>query len=402
MRFLTACLYAALSLSVLTYSAASTAAVDGKTKQAQTSSQKAKKPAPAKAKQAAAKPQAPQAQTKTAKSAKTAKAAPAAPAVKPRKITKAQRAATNRRFKAAYVIKNGKRVAAVPQAPVRASRYSLYRPAGSQRLETLRLRALERGTDLEHDPLGLATGAVLAYDVESNKVLYEKNADTPMAIASITKLMTALVIVESKVSLDETFLVTKDDVVASSARSKLRPGMKISRRTALHLALMSSDNRAASFLARTYPGGARVFIRDMNAKAVLLGMTDSVFYDSIGLNNGNMSSAMDLSHLIASAAEYRLIREFSTTPEAAVPVGKRTVVSRTTNRFLLDPDWDIDLQKTGLTTAAGYCLVMQTNIAGRHVAMIFLDAPNKSARNSDVEKLRDWLMSPGSFQTASR
>lgn len=312
-----------------------------------------------------------------------------------RRISKAK--ATKQRFKLAYVYKNGKRVAVRVPAK-KTSRYAVYRP--SVRNKILQNRATARLAEGDKDPLSLSTGAVLAYDLDSDKVLYEKNADEPMAIASITKLMTALVIVESRVNLDQKFTVTRDDIVASSARSKLRPGAKISRRQALHLALMSSDNRAAHFLARTFPSGKAGFIREMNAKAVQLGMTDSVFYDSIGLHNGNQSSAMDLSHLIASAGEYRLIRELSTTPEAEFTIGKRVYASRNTNRFVRDPDWDVDLQKTGLTTAAGYCMVMKTNISGRNIAMIFLDAPNKSARNQDIEKLKDWLSQPGVFQTA--
>lgn len=251
------------------------------------------------------------------------------------------------------------------------------------------------------DPLALSTTAVLAYDMENDQILYEKNADAPLPIASITKLMTALVIVESGVDLDQKFAVTSEDFVKSSARSKLRKGMVISRKQALHLALMSSDNRAAHFLARTFPGGKAKFISEMNAKAVLLAMDDSVFYDSIGLNNGNKCSALDLSHLIAAAAEHNVIRDLSTTPEASFSVGKRYLVSRTTNSFVANDNWDIELQKTGLTTAAGYCMVMQTNISGRPIAMIFLDAPNKAARNHDIQKLYDWLTNDKTLETAS-
>lgn len=306
---------------------------------------------------------------------------------------------SKQKYKITYVKRNGKRVAI--KTPI-YKKYSVYRPASVRRLNVLRARAAERGLDPVKDPLALATGAVLAYDIESNKVLYGKNAEEPMPIASITKLMTALVIVESKVNLDRKFKVTREDCVSSTARSKLRPGMFITRRTALHLALMSSDNRAAQFLARTYPGGRKTFVKDMNTKAVLLGMSDSEFYDPTGLHNGNKSSAMDLSRLVASASEYRIIRDYSTSAQASLPVGNRRLVSRTTNRFVVDPDWDVNLQKTGLTTAAGYCMVMQTNIMGRPVAMIFLDAPDKAARNSDIEKLREWLSTSGIFQTASR
>lgn len=251
-----------------------------------------------------------------------------------------------------------------------------------------------------NDPLGLATTAVLAYDLNTNEVLYEKNADQPLPIASITKLMTAVVIVESKVNLNEKFVLTREDFVESSARSKLRAGMTLSRKQALHLALMSSDNRAAHFLARTYPGGTATFIRDMNTKAALLGMSDTVFYDSIGLDNGNRSSAIDLSHLIASASEYEIIRELSTTPEASFSLGKRYLISANTNALVRDDSWDVELQKTGLTTAAGYCMVMQTNISGKSVAMILLDSPNKAARNHDARKLRQFLEEPGLLTTA--
>ena len=233
--------------------------------------------------------------------------------------------------------------------------------------------------------------SALLMEVSTGKVLYEKNADQPLPIASITKLMTALVIVESGVNLDDKFTVTREDFVPSSAHSKLRMGMEISRRQALHLALMSSDNRAAHFLARTYPTGKAQFIKEMNIKAALLGMKDSVFYDSIGLNNDNRSSAVDLSYLITGASEYALIRELSTTPEASFRIGKREVISSTTNRLIKDEDWDIELQKTGLTTAAGYCMVMQAHVDGKNVAFIFLDSPNKYARANDAEKLRSYL-----------
>ncbi len=249
------------------------------------------------------------------------------------------------------------------------------------------------------DPLGLATTAVLAYDMDSNNVLYEKNADERLPIASITKLMTALVIVESGVSLDQKFKVTREDFVRSSARSKLRNGMYLSRKQALHLALMSSDNRAAHFLGRTYPGGYAKFIRDMNTKAAMIGMFDSVFYDSIGLNNENKSSALDLARLLASAAEYDIIKDLSTTTSAQFSVGRRSVTSRTTNSFVANDNWDVSLQKTGLTTAAGYCMAMQTEIGGKNVAIIFLDSPNKKARNQDAEKLKNWLT--GQYVTAS-
>ena len=283
-----------------------------------------------------------------------------------------------------YLLPSRKFASSKNYRPRKAIDWATYRSRGPSYAQLIGLKG-------SSDPLGLSSTAVLAYDMDTNQVLYEKNADQPLPIASITKLMTALVIVESGVNLDDKFTVTREDFVPSSAHSKLRMGMEISRRQALHLALMSSDNRAAHFLARTYPTGKAQFIKEMNIKAALLGMKDSVFYDSIGLNNDNRSSAVDLSYLITGASEYALIRELSTTPEASFRIGKREVISSTTNRLIKDEDWDIELQKTGLTTAAGYCMVMQAHVDGKNVAFIFLDSPNKYARANDAEKLRSYL-----------
>ena len=236
--------------------------------------------------------------------------------------------------------------------PRKAIDWATYRSRGPSYAQLIGLKG-------SSDPLGLSSTAVLAYDMDTNQVLYEKNADQPLPIASITKLMTALVIVESGVNLDDKFTVTREDFVPSSAR--------------------------------TYPTGKAQFIKEMNIKAALLGMKDSVFYDSIGLNNDNRSSAVDLSYLITGASEYALIRELSTTPEASFRIGKREVISSTTNRLIKEEDWDIELQKTGLTTAAGYCMVMQAHVDGKNVAFIFLDSPNKYARANDAEKLRSYL-----------
>lgn len=313
-----------------------------------------------------------------------------------KKTVKAKKAAAKKTVrKRAVVAASNKSVRKTAGKTTTSRKFAASKKVARKRYAVRKVRgpsyAQLQGLRGSSDPLGLQTTAVLAYDMDSNEVLYEKNADERLPIASITKLMTALVIVESGVSLDEKFKVTKEDFVRSSARSKLRNGMYLSRKQALHLALMSSDNRAAHFLARTFPGGKARFIRDMNTKAAMIGMFDSVFYDSIGLNNENKSSAIDLSKLLASAGEYDLIRELSTTTQAQIPVGRRLVTSRTTNSFVANEKWDVSLQKTGLTTAAGYCLAMETEIGGKTVAIIFLDSPNKKARNQDAEKLRAWL-----------
>lgn len=366
MRFATAILSAFLSFSLIAAPCAE--AAQKKPATAKVTKKKAVKTAKAPATKAVAK------NTVVRKpNVKTAKASVRHPAVKSVVRKQTVKRSTSRKFASS---KNYR--------PRRAIDWATYRSRGPSYAQLIGLKG-------SSDPLGLSSAAVLAYDMDTNQVLYEKNADKPLPIASITKLMTALVIVESGVDLNDTFEVTREDFVPSSSHSKLRIGMVISRKQALHLALMSSDNRAAHFLARTYPRGKDQFIKEMNIKAALLGMKDTVFYDSIGLNNDNRSSAVDLSYLLTGATEYQLIRDLSTTPEASFVIGKREVVSGTTNRLIKDEDWDIELQKTGLTTAAGYCMVMQAHVDGKNVAFIFLDSPNKYARIKDAEKLRSYL-----------
>ncbi|MGH6611319.1 MAG: serine hydrolase [Burkholderiaceae bacterium] len=251
------------------------------------------------------------------------------------------------------------------------------------------IAGLHRGDD----PLDLQSSVVLVVDQDTNEVLFAKNKDAVLPIASITKLMTALVTVEANLSLDEELRVTSDELVRARIRSRLSPGIEMTRGTALHLALMSSENRAAQLLGRTYPGGLARFVEAMNAKARLLGMDDSHFADPTGLSAENRSSASDLVRLVKAAYEHEVIREYSVSGELDLPVGRRTVSYRNTNRLTENPDWDIGLQKTGYISAAGRCLVMQAVIEGKRVVMVFLDSVGKYSRLGDAQRVRDFLES---------
>jgi D-alanyl-D-alanine endopeptidase (penicillin-binding protein 7) len=253
------------------------------------------------------------------------------------------------------------------------------------------LAGLHRGDD----PLDLRSSVALVVDQDTNEVLFEKNKDAVLPIASVTKLMTALVTVDANLPLDEELQVSQNELVRARIRSKLRPGFEMTRGTALHLALMSSENRAAQLLGRTYPGGVARFVEAMNAKAQLLGMHDSHFADPTGLSPENRSSASDLVRLVKAAYEHDVIRQYSVSGELELPVGKRTVSYRNTNRLTDSPEWDIGLQKTGYISAAGRCLVMQAVIEGKRVVMVFLDSVGKYSRLGDAERIRDFLESTG-------
>ena len=253
------------------------------------------------------------------------------------------------------------------------------------------LAGLHRGDD----PLDLRSSVALVVDQDTNEVLFEKNKNAVLPIASVTKLMTALVTVEADLPLSEELQMSQGEMVKAGIRSNLRPGFEMTRGTALHLALMSSENRAAQLLGRTYPGGVSRFVEAMNAKARLLGMNDSHFADPTGLSAENRSSASDLVRLVKAAYEHDVIREYSVSGELALAVGKRTVSYRNTNRLTDNPEWDIGLQKTGYISAAGRCLVMQAVIEGKRVVMVLLDSVGKYSRLGDAERIRDFLESSG-------
>jgi len=241
------------------------------------------------------------------------------------------------------------------------------------------------------DPLDLKSSVALVVNQDTNEVLFQKNPDAVLPIASITKLMTALITVEADLDLNETLEVERSDRTIDRMRSWLNPGVKLSRGQALHLALMSSENHAAQLLGRTYPGGLTSAVAAMNAKAQLLGMHDTHFADPTGLSSDNRSSPTDLVKLVNAAYEHSVLRQYSTSSELELPIGRRVVRYGSTNGLTSNPDWDIGLQKTGYISAAGRCLVMQAVIEGQRVVMVLLDSVGKYSRIGDAQRIRQWL-----------
>jgi serine-type D-Ala-D-Ala endopeptidase (penicillin-binding protein 7) len=248
------------------------------------------------------------------------------------------------------------------------------------------------GLHTTQDELDLKSSVALVMDQDTREVLFSKNDQAVLPIASITKLMTGVVVTDAKLSMDEFITITQDDVdTEKGSRSRLRVGTTLSRGELLHLALMSSENRAAHALGRTYPGGMDVFVTLMNSKARALGMADTRYVEPTGLSSANQSSAKDLATLVAVAHANPTLRELSTSPNFEVEVGHRTMQFNNTNRLVKNPDWDIGLQKTGYISEAGQCLVMQTKIAGRKLIMVFLDSAGKLSRLGDAERVRRWV-----------
>jgi D-alanyl-D-alanine endopeptidase (penicillin-binding protein 7) len=248
------------------------------------------------------------------------------------------------------------------------------------------------GLNMAHDPLALKSNVAYVMDSASSEVLFEKNADTALPIASITKLMTALVVVESNQDMNEVLEVTKDDIDRiKNTSSRLRIGARLTRANMLHIALMSSENRAASALGRNYPGGLPAFVAAMNAKAKELGMNDTHYVDSNGLSSENVASARDLAKLILAAQRYPILCQYSTDQQYVVEPGGRALEYRNSNHLVNNPTWDIMLQKTGYIVEAGRCLVMQAKIEGRAIIMVLLDSKSKESRLADAGRVRKWV-----------
>lgn len=252
------------------------------------------------------------------------------------------------------------------------------------------------------DPLALKSSVALVVDQDTDEVLFSKNPQAVLPIASITKLMTALVVIEAKQPLDEVLTITQDDVdTEKGTGSRLRLGTQLTRGEMLHLALMSSENRAANALGRHYPGGLAAFVEAMNAKAALLGMHDTRYVEPTGLSSRNRSSARDLALLVKAAYQHDLIRELSTSPEAQVAVGSHAMQFRNSNGLVRNPEWSIGLQKTGYIAEAGRCVVMQAELAGRNLIMVLLDSAGRYSRIADAERLRRWLLGHGDHDTGA-
>jgi D-alanyl-D-alanine endopeptidase (penicillin-binding protein 7) len=245
----------------------------------------------------------------------------------------------------------------------------------------------------KHSPQ-LKSNAVLVLDEETSDVLYSRKADVATPIASITKLMTALVVLEADQPLDEMIEVTSADISKGKGTfSRLAVGTELSRGDLLHLALMSSENRAAHALGRSYPGGIKAFVKAMNVKARALGMKSAHFVDPTGLSDANVASPMDLSKLVIAASRNRTIQEFSTDDAHVVQVGKLLLEYRNTDSLVSNPTWDIIVQKTGYIAAAGRCLVLKTVIEGRSVVIVLLNSFGKYTRTADAKRVKTWMES---------
>lgn len=248
------------------------------------------------------------------------------------------------------------------------------------------------GLSRTRDPLDLRSNVAYVLDQNSSEVLFEKNSTVALPIASITKLMTGLLVVEAKQDLDEVLTITEADVDhLKFSSSRLPVGTRMTRNNLLHIALMSSENRAAAALGRNYPGGITNFVTEMNQKAHELGMNDTHYVDSNGLSSQNVSSARDLAKLVVVAHQEPLLRLYTTDPNYAVQASGRTLQYHNTNYLVAAPDWNIGLQKTGFINEAGRCLVMQAVIQGRNVVMVFLDSKGKQSRTADAGRMRRWL-----------
>ena len=242
--------------------------------------------------------------------------------------------------------------------------------------------------------LAVQSGSALVVDQFGGEALFQKNAGQIVPIASITKLMTAMVVLDGSPALQEPVRITDEDVdYLRGSRSRLHVGSVLSRESALLLALMSSENRAANALARHYPGGMPAFLAAMNIKAQALGMRDTHFEDPTGLTSNNVSTANDLAKMVAAAYKYPLIREFSTTAEATVDVGAREMAYRNTNPLVRSAAWDVGLSKTGYISEAGKCLVMQARVADMPVVIVLLDSAGKLTRVGDANRIKRWMES---------
>ncbi len=242
--------------------------------------------------------------------------------------------------------------------------------------------------------LDLKSQSALVFNVQDEHVIYDKNADQIAPIASITKLMTAIVTLDARLSPNDIITIENADVdKLKHTASRLRVGSSYPRHELLRLALMSSENRAAAALGRTYPGGIEAFVNAMNIKAQQIGMSNTRFVEPTGLSSNNVSTARDLAKLVAAANGYAVIRDFSTTSQHAVAAtGKRGQLQYVnSNSLVRNQGWEIDVSKTGYLNEAGRCLVMQANISGQPVVIVLLNSWGKNTRIGDANRVKKWL-----------
>ena len=316
-------------------------------------------------------------------------AAPAAQAAAEKKVAKKQassasskRAVARKPAVARKAAPAERKVARSAKAPIRAAKIV------PERLSFGQMAGLHNSAD----PLALKSSVALVVDQDTHEVLFSKNDQAVLPIASLTKLMTGLIISEARLPMDEPLTITQDDVdTEKGSRSRLSVGSTLSRGEMMHLALMSSENRAAHALGRTFPGGMDAFVERMNAKARQIGMVGTRYVEPTGLSSQNQSTARDLALLVGVAHGDALLRDLSTSPGHEVALGRRTLQFNNTNRLVHSASWDIGLQKTGYISEAGRCLVMQAKVAGRQIIMVFLDSAGKFSRLGDAERVRHWV-----------
>ncbi len=248
--------------------------------------------------------------------------------------------------------------------------------------------------DVEHGRLALHSASVLVIDQSTGQALYEKHSDAVLPIASISKLMTAMVVLDAKLDMQEIISIGEEEIdTLKGTRSRIPVGMTMTRETAMLLALMSSENRAAHALGRHYPGGMPAFVKAMNTKAQALGMLSSSFEEPTGLSSNNVSTAHDLARMVAAAARYPEIRELSTTASAKVELKGRVKDFNNTNALVRNDNWEIGISKTGYISEAGRCLVMQARVADKPVVIVLLDSTGKMTRVGDANRIKRWMES---------
>jgi D-alanyl-D-alanine endopeptidase (penicillin-binding protein 7) len=276
---------------------------------------------------------------------------------------------------------------------VRKAKKATHRVLNQKKLVVKKRRS--SGSLMTRDGLPiLRSSMALVINQEDGSVIYAKRSSVKSPIASLTKLMTAMVAMDANLPPDDLIAVTEDDVdTLKGTSSRLKVGATLSRQAMLHLALMASENRAASALARAYPGGAPAFVAAMNKKARDLGMTQTHFLDSTGLNAGNLSTAEDLAKMVNASYEYSMIRQFSTSQSYEVVLDdyRRPIHFGNTNALVKNESWDIGLSKTGYISEAGRCLVMQARIAQQAVIIVLLDSQGMRSRLGDANRLKQWM-----------
>lgn len=280
------------------------------------------------------------------------------------------------------VVKNGKRTVVMRRVPIVVA--EPLRPSYGQLA----------GLHATQDPLDLKSSVAYVLDQDTNEILFQKNENAVLPIASLTKLMTAVIVSEAQLDPNELITITEADVdTEKGSRSRLKVGTQLTRQELMLLALMSSENRAAHALGRSFPGGMQSFVLAMNAKAKIIGMQDTRYVEPTGLSSRNQSSAKDLATLTGYAYNDKIIRELSVSRDHQVVVNEKPLNYVNTNRLVRGSDWDIGLQKTGFISEAGQCLVMQAKVAGRRLIMVFLDSAGKLSRLGDAERVRRWVES---------